>query len=159
MYIICVEDNPTDLEYATHVLRQAGHEVITFSKATDALLCAQQRSPDALLTDFRLERSASGLSLASSVRKLFPRCVILLMSSHMTLDMAVDAMHSGLDDILPKPLDALDLDKRLWDAVIRRQEWLPVSDTGDFCNSPRKGKFEKLFRSIPGNFRDCRTYK
>jgi DNA-binding response OmpR family regulator len=119
MYVLCVDDNATDLDFVTRVLRTPGHEVITFETASDALRCAQTRPPDVLLTDFKLP-GANGLHLAREVRQMYPACVIVVMSSYFEMAHAVTALRLGVDDLIIKPLP-LDLADVLWGAVLRHQ--------------------------------------
>ena len=104
MYILLVEDNPTDSHFMQRILLQNQHEVMTFDKATNALECAQKRQPDVLITDYHLAQSANGLQLAAEIRRLYLRCVIIVVSASIGLVQARQGIHIGIDDLVEKPI-------------------------------------------------------
>ena len=52
--ILIVEDNPTNMTLAVHVLESAGHSVITATDAEAGLTLARDKQPDLILMDIQL---------------------------------------------------------------------------------------------------------
>ncbi len=78
--------------------------------------------PDVAMLDMRTHER--GLDALCAIRQTDPSCQIILMTSHATVDTAIDAMKSGASDYLAKPLDAARLHRALTAArasVARRE--------------------------------------
>jgi len=95
--ILMVDDNPTVRHYLRAILEQQYSWQIC-SEATngrEALQKAQDSAPDVILLDFRMP-DLNGLDVAREIRRLWPRIPILLISIHMSNQLAAAAKAVGI---------------------------------------------------------------
>ena len=70
----------------------------------DAMEQLRHRPADLVLLDLRMP-GITGLDVLRAVREISPRCRVVLMSGHATIDSAVEAVKLGAMDYLTKPFD------------------------------------------------------
>lgn len=118
MYHILLVEDDQDLSTITHVnLTNAGHRVddaFTYAQAEELLL---QNEYDLILLDIMLP-DRSGYELCQAIRQEHD-CPIIFMSCLEDSDTIVNALRSGGDDYIVKPVRYPELLARV-DAVIRR---------------------------------------
>src|SRR5205814_72453 len=104
MLVLNVDDEPTSQSFITKILSSQNYNVISFSKAIDALECIRTNEIDAAIIDYQLPGGPNGLSLARQVRMLYPASVIMMISQYAGRDEVIAAMHIGADDFIIKPV-------------------------------------------------------
>lgn len=113
--LLIVEDDQSNRDALTILLRHAGHEVTVAKDAAEALeyFEIQSGACDAILTDIRLPKM-TGTELAQKLRSLpggdLP---IVAISANVGESDLAKYRHSGIDAILAKPVDANDLNQLL----------------------------------------------
>src|SRR5262245_1437324 len=107
--ILIVEDDPSARVALVRLLSKAYsvESAETAEAGEDRLKTFQ---PDLVLTDVHLP-GESGLTLVKRVRMQSPECIVLVMTAHSSVEVAVEAMRSGARDFIVKPInfDALEL--------------------------------------------------
>jgi len=105
--VLVVDDDPL-VRWA--IKDRLGHEGLTVVEATTAAQALEQTSEavDLMLLDHRLPDS-DGLAVLKSVKKLYPDTLVVLMTAHSTIDMAVEAIKSGAFHYIAKPFDVEEL--------------------------------------------------
>ncbi len=112
--ILVVEDDEANLLLTQTVLEEAGHRVVTAGSAEQALELLAADRPDLVLTDIALP-GASGLDLARQVIE-DPRTrdiPVLALTAHAMPGMREQVMDAGCRDYLVKPIDILELIRRV----------------------------------------------
>lgn len=102
--LLVVEDDPGTARFLAMALERAGHRVEVAPdafRASDALAAG---SFDALLVDIGLQ-GLSGFDLVHEVKGRRPDVPIALMTADASMDVAVRALRSEVDDFLPKPIE------------------------------------------------------
>ncbi len=122
MRILYVEDSLEEQYPVTKALRSQNHDVTVIDNVFDVLNYLKGHEPEILLCDYLLGNGPNGLFVAENVRNLYPNCTIVMISCHLTVDNAVEAMHIGADDFVQRPIRIPDLLDRLWKAVTRHQK-------------------------------------
>ena len=102
--VLVVDDDPNLLDVLQIRLEEWGYEVILSENALTAARLSAERSPQVILTDVWLP-DVSGVDLLRALTQVEPRPVIILMSAHGSVDLAVESMKHGAKDYLTKPLD------------------------------------------------------
>ena len=102
MCVVLVDDEPYIRLLAGELLRDAGHRVVEFETATDAIAyCADpEHEVLAVLTDINMPGEEDGLDLAAYVVKARPEVAVIVTSGRYA------ALPSGLPPgirFLPKP--------------------------------------------------------
>ena len=105
-------------------LDRSGHEVWTAESGERALEMLAECRPDVMLLDVRLGQ-LDGLETLRRALVSRPDLVVVMMSAHGSIDVAVEAMKHGAVDFLVKPftLETLDaaVDRAAAAAAVRRQ--------------------------------------
>jgi DNA-binding NtrC family response regulator len=113
-----VDDEPRACSALQGLLRQQGYEVATAGNAFQGLELLGEFRPQVVLTDLRMP-GLDGLAFLDSVRAAAPGTRIILMTGFGSVDVAVDAMKRGADDVLEKPLDSQALWRSLHSSMER----------------------------------------
>lgn len=107
--LLIVEDNEATLFGYTQFFTQSGYEIATACtlQAADSLFSSNR--PDAILLDLKLP-DGSGLDWILKVRKKNPAVLIVMITGHGDIALAVKAMQNGADHFFPKPVKLEELD-------------------------------------------------
>ncbi|MDZ7904159.1 MAG: response regulator [Rheinheimera sp.] len=103
MHIVILDDDETLLRTLTRRLIASGHQVSSFATpvAIGELLALKA---DCYLLDLRFG-AQSGLAYVPQLRQQLPQSRILVMTGYASIATAVQAVKSGADDYLTKPMD------------------------------------------------------
>jgi len=100
--ILVVDDDAVDRELATRCLKPVENlEVVYAGDGNQALEAIGERTPDLVLTDLRMP-GMDGLELVRKLRDEHPLLPVLLMTSHGSERLAVDALQAGAASYVPK---------------------------------------------------------
>ncbi|SDP36985.1 N-acetylglucosaminyl deacetylase, LmbE family [Nakamurella panacisegetis] len=88
--------------------KRAGFEVVHTADPQEALTLIRGGGFDVLLTDIELP-GLTGLQIAASVRDSHPHLPIMVMTAHASVDYAITALRSQVDEFVLKPVDSADL--------------------------------------------------
>ena len=116
--ILVIEDSPSDLKLAQHVLVGAGHNVSGAKAAEQAIQAVKQNKPQVILLDMLLP-GADGLVLARAL-KADPETRhihIVAVTSYPERFSKADALAAGCDAYLVKPLNTRELPGQLEDVA------------------------------------------
>ncbi len=106
--VFVVDDEPGICRALERFFEKRGTRCRSFPRAEEALEAATSDPPDLVLLDVRLP-GMSGLDALDRFRVFAPPPLVVVMTAHGTLDVAVDAMRKGAFDYLPKPLDLVQI--------------------------------------------------
>ncbi|MCA8963622.1 MAG: sigma-54-dependent Fis family transcriptional regulator [Planctomycetes bacterium] len=108
--VLLADDEPLSREFLQEALSSFGLEVHAVADGQQAIDALQERDYDLIVTDLRMPR-ADGMQVMAAAKKAAPGRPVVLVTAHGTMHVAVEAMRSGADDILEKPvvLDELEI--------------------------------------------------
>jgi len=119
-HVLLVDDEEPMLDWLSLLLEENGYRVTCFTNPTDALNWATGNSPQILVTDIRMP-GMTGLELFSELRKLNPEIAGILITAFSSVETAVKAIRSGVEDYLVKPFKADQLLLAIEKALNQRQ--------------------------------------
>lgn len=125
--LLVVDDDPDQVEIVRHVLETEGLTVTGAGSGEQALALVATAEPDAVLLDYRLP-GMSGLETLRAIRANGYTKPVVLVSGHASMETAADAMESGAEDFLTKPMDAMALRalvRRMVDNEVGAESLLP----------------------------------
>ena len=114
--ILVIDDDPLQRELLGGFAETLGYLVQEADSGEAALEQLRRRTPDLALLDMRLP-GIGGLEVLRVIRQSLPRLPVILITAFADLRQAVDAMKSGADDYLTKPVDLDELKTAITDAV------------------------------------------
>jgi CheY-like chemotaxis protein len=122
--VLVVDDEVVVLTVLREALRRGGYKVTTAASAEEAIDLMRKRRFDLVLTDKNLP-GASGLEVLRVARTLDPPPAVVLITGYSSYDSAVEALDSGAQDYIEKPIrDVETLRFRIRRALSRRDEQL-----------------------------------
>ncbi len=104
--VLVVDDEPTLRTVIGKVLQMAGHEVTAAASAEEALALFAGSPFPLVITDIVMT-GKSGLDLLREVKLQAPETIVVIMTSHASLETATTALREGAYDFLLKPFDDL----------------------------------------------------
>ena len=113
--ILVVDDEETILFVICRVLESHGYEVLAAGTAEKGLAHLATGPVDIALLDLVLP-GQSGLDLLRTIKQQHPDTEVIMMTSHASIDTAVQAMREGAYDYLHKPFEDID---EVWTCVSR----------------------------------------
>lgn len=106
---ICIIDDDQDLrESVTEILESNGFKVSSFATAEAALQGFHSQVPSLVIVD-NMMPGMGGMAFVSILKKEHPHVKLVMITAFSTVENAVNAMKSGVDDYLAKPFKRGDL--------------------------------------------------
>ncbi|MFQ5760544.1 MAG: diguanylate cyclase [Acidiferrobacterales bacterium] len=105
---LVVDDEESIRGIVVQVLTDEGYQVTQASSGEEALAMFQKQPFPVVFTDVRMS-GMSGLDLLKRLKQLKTGGHVIIMTSHGTMDVAVNALTAGAYDFLHKPFDDLEL--------------------------------------------------
>lgn len=107
-HILVAEDEESLRMVISQVLEEDGHKVTAVANAELALEEYKKSSYSVVITDIVMD-GMTGLDLLAKVKELDSDAVVIVMTSHASIDTATSALRSGAYDFLIKPFEELDV--------------------------------------------------
>src|SRR6267142_699124 len=104
--ILLVEDSEDNRLMMKRLLEMCGYEVMEAVNGEQAVVQAQSISPDLILMDLSLPR-VDGLAATRRIRRMpaLKDVPIVVVSAHDTADFHAEALASGCNEYVTKPID------------------------------------------------------
>ena len=118
--VLLADDEPLSREYLQEALQSFGLDVHAVADGDAAAQALQQQAYDYVFTDLKMP-GRDGLAVLAEARQRDPDRPVVLVTAHGTMDVAVQAMRQGADDILEKPVSLEDLELALMRVRTRRR--------------------------------------
>lgn len=107
-HILLVDDDPGLLRLISLRLESNGYSVDTADSGEAALGRMASTTPDAVVTDLRME-GMDGMALFRQLRERDPALPVIILTAHGTIPDAVAATREGAFSFLTKPFDSTEL--------------------------------------------------
>lgn len=111
MHILLVDDEV----HATAALKEFLEDDYTITirnNGQEALEFLKKEKVDLVITDHNMPLM-TGMELIKEGKKLFPDCFFIMVTAHSSLEHAIQALRTGADDYLLKPIDFTELEHRV----------------------------------------------
>jgi DNA-binding NarL/FixJ family response regulator len=119
--ILIVDDEPAVLHACERALSRYGFAVHTAPGAAEAFALLGARNFDLLLTDIKMP-DIDGLELLRRARQLDPQLVMVVLTGHGTLDLAIESIKQGVSGFVVKPFTLRELREAVADAMAKRRQ-------------------------------------
>ncbi len=118
--LLIVDDEKDFLEQMEEIVRRWGHEPITAGNGFEALDRFQNHRIDLVLADIRMPEM-DGLQMLQKIQEIDKQWPVLVLTGYPADDTAVEAMHSGAEDYLVKPVNFDELRVRIEKCLERKE--------------------------------------
>jgi putative nucleotidyltransferase with HDIG domain len=118
--VLAVDDEPAACKLLAIILGPPAFCCATAGNGEEALLTLQRESFDAVISDLQMP-GISGMELLTQVRRRYPHMAFLVTTGVDDVEVGVQAMRSGADDYLVKPLRDSAVLASLESALYKRQ--------------------------------------
>jgi len=102
--VLIIDDDASLAEALTGLLEHANCKVLTADSSAAALETVRSEPTDLALLDLRLGQE-SGLKLLPQLKAIRPEMSVIMITGMGTIEDAVEAMKSGADNFVTKPID------------------------------------------------------
>jgi len=102
--ILIIDDEASLRSTLTRILQNAGCKATSAADGSEALKLLAANIFDLVFLDLRLP-DIHGLDILKTIRKIFPKLPVIVLTAHGTMNSAVEAMHLEATDYLLKPID------------------------------------------------------
>jgi len=117
--LLIVDDEPEFLEQLPEIVRRWGHQAFTAGNGFEALKVFQGPQIDLIVSDIRMPEM-DGLQLLQKIQDIDKKCPVLFLTGFPSDESAIEAMHSGADDYLVKPVNYDELKIRIEKSLERK---------------------------------------
>lgn len=100
--VLVVEDDPKTLAMFGRIVENNGAVCVLKSNVAAAKTALEERNFDMVLLDRKLP-DGDGIDLIEPVKEFHPDALVIMVTAHGTIDLAVQAMKKGAWDFLSKP--------------------------------------------------------
>ena len=100
--ILVIDDEESIRDGCRQVLEKSGYTVIATDNGNDGLTLARERSPAIAFVDLKMP-GMSGMEVVDILSKDRPDTILIVITGYASIVSAVEAMHKGVYDYLPKP--------------------------------------------------------
>jgi cyclic di-GMP phosphodiesterase len=118
--VLVVDDEPAACRLLSLILGPPAFHCTTASSGEEALVALQRQQFDAVISDLHMP-GIGGMELLAEVRRCYPHLPFLVTTGVDDVDVGVQAMRSGADDYLVKPLIEIAVMASLESAIHKRQ--------------------------------------
>ena len=102
--ILIVDDEPDALEILSDRLEMYGYDIRTAHDGEEALERLQEECADLVLLDIQMP-ILDGMGALRKMRRRYPGILVVMLTAHGTIELAVEAMKLGALDFVRKPFD------------------------------------------------------
>lgn len=110
--VLVADDEPISREFLAEALRMLGLTVTEVEDGTAAIERLDQQHFDYIFTDLQMP-GQDGLAVLTESKQQDADRPVVLVTAHGTMEVAIEVMRKGADDILEKPVTANDLELAL----------------------------------------------
>ena len=106
--ILVVDDEQSLRIIISQVLADDGHDVTVAANGEEGLELFEKNPFPVVFTDIVMG-DLNGLELLKKIKAIQPETQVIVITSHASLDTAINALRSGAYDYLVKPFEELDM--------------------------------------------------
>lgn len=119
--ILIIDDELTLAKNAAKFLEKSNHIVVTAGTGASGLDVIAESPPDLIVVDYRLP-DMNGLDVIASIRAQDANVPIIMITGHGSIQIAVDAMKAGANDLMTKPVALGELRQRVMQLTQRQRD-------------------------------------
>ncbi len=141
--ILVIDDDEAHRSAMVIMLEDEDYSVEETDSGEAALEMIKKRSYDLIITDFKMKK-IDGMELLKLINDLDPLLRVIMVTGFGSIEHAVEAIHNGALDYIPKPVDPKKLKSTIHNALspaklVRDKKYRPVKP-----KEPESGRFNDI---------------
>jgi DNA-binding NtrC family response regulator len=125
--VLIIDDNVNMRETMSDILQEKGYDVVTAGTALEGTQAAAKTFFNIHLIDVNLP-DKTGIDILKSFKSLYPTRINIMVTASATLKYAVDALNTGADAYILKPVDFLNLEHVMKECLRKQQPTLKATE-------------------------------
>lgn len=122
--VLLVDDDQFVLDSLSTLIGILGHNTITSNNAHKALAILETKSPDLIITDFKMPEM-NGIEFLRKVHENYPEKPVIMMTAYAEVDVAIEALKLGAFDFIIKPYKTEQITQTI-DKAVRYISYLTI---------------------------------
>ena len=106
--VLVVDDEEYTRGFFKNLLGEEGYEVVICANGEQALKLCAQKIFDLVLLDLKIPGNMDGIQVLKKIKEICPATVVIMISGHGTLEIAVKAVKLGAENFLSKPFNSIE---------------------------------------------------
>ena len=102
--ILVIDDERSIRNSMKDILQYEGHEVVLAENGMEGLVSVKSEKPDIVFCDIKMPKM-EGIEVLERIKEFSADTPVIMISSHGTIDTAIEAIRKGAYDFIEKPLD------------------------------------------------------
>ncbi len=102
--ILLIDDDESFRSVLEYNLKKKGYDVTSVDQGEKGLKRIEKESFSVVITDIKMP-GMSGFEVLKTIKKQFPQILVIMITAHGSIEMAVEAMREGAHDYITKPLN------------------------------------------------------
>jgi len=136
--IVLIEDHAPSREIMKKTLEKVGHTVAEFASGQEGIdYLRQGNEVDVVITDLMMP-GMDGMAVLKEAKGIDAVVGVVVVTGHGTVESAVEAMKAGADDFIQKPVNTVELRKRVEAGIQKRHLIREVEEL--------KGRLDEKYR-------------
>src|SRR5881296_3021075 len=136
--IVLIEDHAPSREIMKKTLEKVGHTVAEFASGQEGIdYLRQGNEVDVVITDLMMP-GMDGMAVLKEAKGIDAAVGVVVVTGHGTVESAVEAMKGGADDFIQKPVNTVELRKRVEAGIQKRHLIREVEEL--------KGRLDEKYR-------------
>jgi two-component system response regulator AtoC len=147
LVVLIVDDEEDIQNILSDRLKIHGYQVSVASNGLEALEMVDRIFPDLILLDIRLlDPNLDGMELLARIKQEYPEIIVIMITAHGTIQIAVEAMKLGAYDFIEKPFNSLDEVRIKVGTALQRKAMIMENQ---YLRSELKGKYSDIIGKSP----------
>lgn len=118
--ILIVDDERDITEQLSTIIGRWGHQTFVGENGFSALKVFERNQIDLIISDIRMPEM-DGIQLLQKVQDIDKQCPVIFLTGYPSDESAIEAMHSGAEDYLVKPVNFDELKLRIEKCLERKE--------------------------------------
>ena len=104
--VLIADDEPSMRGMLSQLLEEEGYQAIEAENGDDALAIFKQSPCPLVITDIRMP-GLNGIELLQEIKRINPGTLVIIITSHASIDSVLTALRAGAYDYITKPFEDL----------------------------------------------------
>jgi two-component system response regulator AtoC len=118
--VLIVEDDNNMRFVLDECLKRKEYQTLLAADGEQAINLFKANCPDLVILDFKIPK-INGMEVLESIVKINPDIVVIMLTGHATINLAVESMKKGAYDFLTKPFEVEELLRVVENAISKRK--------------------------------------